>query len=470
VQNPRQLAFLALRAIHRGAFADVALDRALRNVEINPPDSPRETLRDSAKETLRDSPKETLRDRGLVTELVYGTVRRQRSLDALISQLAKKRADQQPPDLRSILHLGLYQLRYLSQIPAAAAVNSTVELAKQNGLKGLTGLVNGLLRQYIRLAATADPLQLPEDPIERLGVLHSYPDWIVAVWLKQIGLAETERLCTWLNQPPYIDLRVNPLQVSVAKVASALEAAAVSVQRVPYLPQALRLLEAGSIPSLPGFTEGWWSVQDSSAQLVSYLVGPQPGEVVIDACAAPGGKTTHLVELMQDQGTVWACDRAASRLKKLQENTRRLNLNAIQTCVGDSRNLPRFVQQADRVLLDAPCSGLGTLHRHADARWRQTPETVQELTQLQGELLEHTATWVKPGGILVYATCTLHPDENEAVVQRFLHHHPDWSIDPPAPGSSPAAFTTPEGWIKVWPHRHNMDGFFMVRLSRIAGP
>jgi 16S rRNA (cytosine967-C5)-methyltransferase len=446
-QNPRQLAFLALRSIHQGAFADVALDRVLRQTDLN------------------------ILDRRLLTELVYGSVRRQRSLDTLIDQLAKKKAHQQPPDLRTILHLGLYQLRYLNQIPDAAAVNTTVELAKQNGFSGLTSFVNGLMRHYVRLAADgADPLQLPADPVKRLAVQHSYPDWIVEVWLEQLGLGETEQLCKWLNQPPHIDLRVNPLRVSVETVESAMQSVGVSVRRVPHLPQALRLLSnPGPIQDLPGFAKGWWTVQDSSAQLVGHLLDPQPGEVVIDACAAPGGKSTHLAELMADQGTVWACDRAPSRLKKLKENAERLNLQSIQVCVGDSRDLPQFVNQADRVLLDAPCSGLGTLHRHADARWRQTPETVRELTILQQELLAQTATWVKPGGILVYATCTLHPAENEAVIQQFLADQPTWQIDLPT-ANPVAALATPQDWVKVWPHRHSMDGFFMVRLVHRLTP
>lgn len=337
MENPRQLAFVALRSVHRGAFADVALDRVLRGADLTAP------------------------DRRLMTELVYGSVRRQRSLDALIDQLGKKKAYQQPPDLRTILHLGLYQLRYLNQIPDAAAVNSTVELAKENGFSGLTGFVNGLLRQYIRLAQSADRLQLPEDPVERLGILHSYPNWIVEVWLEQLGLAETEQLCEWLNQPPAIDLRVNTLRNSIETVEAVMQSAGVSVSRVSHLPQALRLTgSTGSIQNLPGFSEGWWTVQDSSAQLVGHLLDPQPGEVVIDACAAPGGKTTHIAELMGDKGTVWACDRTASRLKKLKENVARLQLQSIQICVGDSRNLPQFKNSADRVLLDVPCSGLGT--------------------------------------------------------------------------------------------------------------
>jgi 16S rRNA (cytosine967-C5)-methyltransferase len=207
-------------------------------------------------------------------------------------------------------------------------------------------------------------------------------------------------------------------------------------------------------------------VQDCSAQLVSHLLEPQPGEVVIDACAAPGGKTTHMAELMDDQGTIWACDKTASRLRKLKQNCDRLGIQSVQIQTGDSRTVPQFIGQADRVLVDAPCSGLGTLHRHADSRWRQTPATVQELVSLQAGLLDQAATWVKPGGLLVYATCTLHPDENERQMVSFLARHPDWHQKPPVPGSPVAPFASPEGWIKVLPHQQLMDGFFMARLER----
>ncbi len=447
MQNPRQLAFIALRDIHRrGAFTDIALDRVLRTAKLN-----------SA-------------DRGLVTELVYGSVRRARTLDALIDQLGKKKAHQQPPDLRTIIHIGLYQLRYQQRIPPSAAVNTTVELAKENGFKGLTGVVNGLLRQYVRLAAnSADPLQLLQEPVQRLGVLHSFPDWIIQMWLEQLGVEETQQLCEWLNQSPTIDLRVNPLRVSTEEVEAAMQSAGVDVRRVPHLPQALRVIGGtGTIQHLPGFNEGWWTIQDSSAQLVSHLLDPQTGEVVIDACAAPGGKTTHIAELMADEGKIWACDARASRLKKLQENAQRLQLKSIQICTGDSRNFTQFTNSADRVLLDAPCSGLGTLHRRPDIRWRITPATVQELSVLQEELLEQAATWVKPGGVLVYATCTLHPQENENVIQPFLERHSQWQIEPPLLNSFLTAFSTPQGWIKVWPHQYQMDGFFMVRLKRIG--
>lgn len=442
MQNPRQLAFLALKDIYRqGAYTDIALDRVLRTATLN-----------SA-------------DRGLLTELVYGCVRRTRSLDALIDQLGKKKADQQPPELRTILQIGLYQLRYQQRIPPSAAVNTSVELAKANGFKGLTGVVNGMLRQYTRLAeSTTEPLQLPQDPIQQLGILYSFPDWIIQMWVEQIGTEETAKLCQWLNQAPTIDLRINPLQVSIEDVEAAMSTAGVEVQRVPHLPQALRIIGgAGAIGQLPGFNQGWWTVQDSSAQLVTHLLAPQSGDVVIDACAAPGGKTTHIAELMQDQGKIWACDKTASRLNKLKENAQRLQLKSIQICTGDSRNYPQFLNSASHVLLDAPCSGLGTLHRRPDIRWRSTPANIDQLAILQSELLEQAASWVKPGGTLVYATCTLHPQENEKVIQSFLLRHANWQIEPPL--NALAALATPEGWIKVWPHRVNMDGFFMVKLK-----
>ncbi|TAE57571.1 MAG: 16S rRNA (cytosine(967)-C(5))-methyltransferase [Oscillatoriales cyanobacterium] len=440
-----QIAFLALREVHRrGAFADAALDRTLRNSQLND------------------------LDRRLVTELVYGSVRRMRSIDFIIDKLATKKASQQPPDLRTILHLGLYQLQYLNHIPPSAAVNTTVQLAKENKLSGLSSFVNGLLRQYIRLTETdLNPLTVTnyKSSVQRLGILHSFPDWLVELWNEQIGETETEQLCEWFNQSPTIDLRINPLKSSIAQIETAFQAQNISTSRIPYLPQALRLNgSTGAIQNLPGYSEGWWTIQDSSAQLVTHLLDPQPGQIIIDACAAPGGKTTHSAELMQDTGTIYACDKTASRLKKLAENADRLQMKSIKIHTGDSRHFPEFINLADRVLLDAPCSGLGTLHRRADARWRHTPENIQQQSQLQSELLANAATFVKSGGVLVYATCTIHPLENEQVVRSFLDSNPDWQIEPPT--IDLPVQPSPEGWVKVWPHKHQMDGFFMVRLKR----
>jgi 16S rRNA (cytosine967-C5)-methyltransferase len=441
--HPRQLAFLALLAIERGVYADVALHRVL------------------------DSTSLTKGERSLATELVYGTVRRKRSLAALIPVLVTQKSRQLPPKLTVILQLGLYQLRYLDRVSSSAAVSSTVELAKQNGFSGLSGFVNALMRQYTRLQATGvDPLASSTDPVVRLGVLHSYPDWIVKLWIEQYGVEEAEKLCIWFNHSPSIDLRINPLQSSLEQVKLELETIGIAGDRVLELPQTLRLSgNIGKIEDLPGFTNGWWSVQDTSAQLVSYLLDPQPGETIIDACAAPGGKTTHIAELMQDRGKIWACDLKASRLKKVKQNQERLNLRSIEICEGDSRNLPQFNNIADRILLDVPCSGLGTLHRHADARWHQTPDSVAELSRIQQELLESAISWVKPEGILVYSTCTLHPLENEKAIAAFLSRHQDWQIAPP-PSTFPQGLVSSTGEIKILPHQLSLDGFFMVRLRR----
>ncbi|MGJ3244606.1 MAG: 16S rRNA (cytosine(967)-C(5))-methyltransferase [Elainellaceae cyanobacterium] len=459
--DPRQLAFIALRRIRQGSFADQALDHVLHRVSLK-----------SA-------------DRRLTTELVYGTIRRQRTLDTIISHLTTKKTGQQPPDLQIILRLGLYQLIWLNHVPPSAAVNTAVELAKCYQLGKLSGVVNGVLRQYSRrvgVDSISDEdkssdlvrifsdlgLNLPQDAELQLGLLHSFPDWIINVWLEQLSVDETQMLCEWFNRPPTIDLRINALVTSLPRVETAMQKAGIETRGIAHLPSGLRLMDKpGNIQQLPGFQEGWWTIQDASAQLVGYLLDPHPGDLIVDACAAPGGKTTHIAEMMGDRGEVWGCDRNPSRLKKLSENTKRLKLTSIRVLAEDSRHLQTFIGRADRVLVDAPCSGLGTLHRHADARWRQTPDTVRELTQLQADLLKQASTWVKPGGKLVYSTCTLHPAENEDIIQSFLSQHPDWHISQPASANPAAAFVESEGWIKVWPHRQWMDGFFMVCLQQL---
>lgn len=461
----RQTAFFILREVNQGgAFADTALDKWLKKINLND------------------------LDRRLTTEIVYGCVRRRRSLDSIINQLAKKTADQQHPDIRTILHIGLYQLCFMPHIPASAVVNTTVELTKQHQLKNLAGVVNGILRQYLRQQETNSqsdinhPLSIlklsPDQIATNLGIIHSFPDWLITFWLETIGAEETEKLCTWFNQNPTIDLRINPLKIDLNTVQTALQSQNINTQTIPYLPQCLRLTgSVGAIAQLPGYQEGWWSVQDSSAQLVSQILDPQPGETIIDACAAPGGKTCHIAELIGDSGKIIAIDSIASRLKKLQQNIERLQLKSIEIVTADSRKLTDLpgltAQQADRVLLDAPCSGLGTLHRRVDARWRQTPENITTLAQLQKELLSTAATWVKPGGILVYATCTIHPQENEQVITEFLNQNHHWQITPIPPitdNINKNLVLIPEetGWLKIWPHEQNMDGFFVARLQRLS--
>jgi len=463
----RQLALSTLLRIEKGGFADEALHQGL------------------AKAGLSSA------DRNFATELVYGTTRRRRTLDEIIQNLSKSKGDRPPRLIHLVLRLGLYQLRYLNQVPDSAAVNTSVELAKQNRLGGLSGFVNGVLRAYTRQRETV--LKLPSDTIARLGVEHSYPDWILRVWNEQltscvseavsndadsiqrdasthgdVNERDIEALCQWFNQSPSIDLRVNPLRQSVEQVRQAFANASIATELIPGTSYGIRLSEHyGAIQALPGYSEGWWTVQDGSAQLVGHLLEPQPGETIIDACAAPGGKTTHLAELMGDRGTIWACDRNEKRLRRVQENSERLNLTCIKLQTQDMRSPQANLPKVDRVLVDAPCSGLGTLHRHADARWRQSPDRIVELTALQRDILQQTSRYVKPGGTLVYATCTLNSQENEAVVHAFLQANPQWAIAPVSSDSPLHRFQVSEGWLTIWPHRHDLDGFFMVRLQNL---
>jgi 16S rRNA (cytosine967-C5)-methyltransferase len=445
--NPRQLALEALRLISkRGAYADVALDRVLNSAQDI-----------------------SGQDRRLATEIVYGVTRRQRSLDALIDKFARQRSQQQQPDLRLILQIGIYQICFLDQVPSSAAVNTSVNLAKQNKLAGLAGLVNAILRAIATAQANDTLWQGLEH--EGLGVLHSFPDWLIQLWQDKFGAAETAQLCQWFNQSPHIDLRVNRLRADPDMVIAAFAEVGVAATSIESIPYALHLAQgAGAIPKLPGYAEGWWSVQDASAQLAALLLDPQPHDVVIDACAAPGGKTTHIAELMGDSGVIWACDRSAQRLKKVQQNCDRLGLKSIKIRAGDSREFSDFKGIADRVLLDVPCSGLGTLHRHADARWRQNPDEPDKLSKIQLELLEQADTWVKndgnTSGNIVYSTCTLHPAENELVIRQFLASFAAWHLSQIPPTHPAAQFINPSQLIEVIPHRHNMDGFFMAKLER----
>lgn len=446
--SARSLAFLTLRDIdRRQSYTDVAIDRALNAHGLS---------------SL---------ERSLFTELVYGVVRRQRTLDALITALGDRPMEKQPPDLRRILHLGLYQLRYLDQIPAAAAVNTSVDLAKEQGLKGLSRVVNGILRRYQREQVQGtDFLAAIADPVQRLGTQYSFPDWIVDLFQGQWGWEETADLCEFFNQAPPLDVRINPLKASRDEVMGAFAEAGLTAMAIAGLPQGLRINgKTGPIPQLPGFSEGWWTVQDASAQWVAHVLDPQPGETIFDVCAAPGGKTTHIAELIADQGQILAGDRTASRLKKVAIAQQRLGLTAIQSWQGDvtKAELP-LITSFDRVLLDVPCSGLGTLHRNPDLRWRQTPDGItQTLLPLQAHLLTAIAPLVKHGGTLVYSTCTLNPAENQAQIQQFLAAHPDWQLHPLTDlGDRLPMGSVSNGMVTFMPHRHHQDGFFMAKLTK----
>jgi 16S rRNA (cytosine967-C5)-methyltransferase len=448
-KNSRQIALEALRLIQRrNAYADVALDCTLSKARQDNP-------------TLPES------DRRLITELVYGCTRRQKTLNAVLQNFSQKPTAKLPPDLLTILQIGVYQLCFLDRIKPSAIVHTTVELVKNNKLAGLSGFTIGIMRSILRAKEKEDILANITDPAS----FYSYPEWLIELWQKEFGQEAIADICNWFNQTPHLDLRVNLQQATRDQVLAAFTEAKISAEPIPHLPDGIRVGQgAGDVSKLPKFKEGWWSVQDASAQLVTYLLDPQPNEIIIDACAAPGGKTTHISDRLKNMGKIYALDRLASRLKKVDQNTARLGITNVQTVEIDARDFDAdkvLEGKCDRILLDVPCSGLGTLHRHADARWRQTPEEPYKLAITQAEILERAIQWLKPDGVIVYSTCTLHPAENEEVITQFLTNHPDWQVVPPTDDNPAAHFVSDRGWIKVLPHEHDMDGFFMAKLQKM---
>ena len=445
VSLPRLAAWKVLQSVAAGAFADVALEREFR----------------------RHGNQLGAADRALTMELTYGSIRQRRCLDHWLDYCGALPAQQQPPTLRWLLHLGLYQLLFAQRIPEAVAVSTSVELAKAHGLGRLAAVVNGLLRAVVRCRQRQEEPPLPRQATTRLAVRHSLPDWLAALLLEWLPEAEAVAFAALANRPPRLDLRVNQLQASVAEVQAAWSAVDQPLLPIAMAPQGLQLCQGvGAMAGQPGYNTGQWSVQDRAAQLVAPLLAPQPGHVVVDMCAAPGGKTTHMAELMGDQGRIIAIDRSAARLQRLQRNARRLGLQSIQTHRADARALPHLHGCADRVLLDAPCSGLGTLARHTCARWRLTPATIAELQVLQQQLLHEALQLVRPGGRLVYSTCTVHPAENQDQIHSLLNRHPHWRqcLLPEALSRLYGHSTQ----LQLWPQRHGCDGFFAVAIEPVT--
>lgn len=409
------------------------------------------------------------RERALTTELVYGTVRWQGTLDHVLASFSTRPLSQLTPWIRSLLRLGAYELLFLRRTSRRATCYEAVQLAKRYGHPGVARLVNAVLR---RLSENRDRLSYPsptEDPVGFLTARYSHPRWLVERWLQRWPRAEVEALCAANNEPAPVTVRVNRQRGTAAELAARWQAAGLSCQPCRYAPEGLQVAHAGEVRELPGFAEGWFTVQDEASQLVVPVLAPAPGARVVDVCSAPGAKATHLAEWLGEGGEVLAVDRHPSRLRLVHSASRRLGLSNVQLVCADGRQIDRWLRTSvDACLLDAPCSGTGTLRRRPDVRWRRQPEHLAELTALQSELLAAAAAIVKPGGVLVYSTCSLEPEENEAIVLSFRQAHPEFQPDWPEEWSGPEADRS-QGWLRLEPHRHGTDGFFIARLRKGEG-
>ncbi|KAB2954470.1 16S rRNA (cytosine(967)-C(5))-methyltransferase RsmB [Heliorestis acidaminivorans] len=410
-------------------------------------------------------------DRAFVTELVLGVLRRQNALDYAINQFLE-RPGKLPKEIRRILRLGFYQVLFLDRVPKEVATNETVEQAK-GLLKGkFIALVNGVMRQLARKESIIWPTW-EANPLQYLVVVESHPKWLVERWVKQYGLEKTRAICERNNQSASVSIRVNALRIDRQELLEDFAKEQIEAKETAFSTVGLKLSAPSAITALPGFWEGLFTVQDESSMVIAPILNPQPGETIIDACSAPGGKTTHLAELSKDEGTIHAWDIHPHKLGLIRQNCERLGINSVTISRVDAQEPPKDLHgQVDRILVDAPCSGLGVLRRKPELRYRITEKDIISLKSLQAKILDGLAPLLRSGGILVYSTCTIEPEENFQQVKDFLQRHPDFEADELLPYIPELDFSEEEkrqidkGFWQILPHRYQTDGFFVARLRR----
>lgn len=411
--------------IHRGAYANIALTKALRSNDLSDI------------------------DRRFCTELVNGTVKCGASLDWIISKHINRPIKKIEPKVLAILRVGVYQLLFLDRVPPSAAVNQSVEIAKSLNV-GSAKFVNAVLRSVTR--DSSKNIFPTDDSPASLALRTFHPKWLVERWIKQFGLDQTKQILDSDNQPPPVTLRANRLKTTRAELLERLKSMGVDAQPSQLVEDGIICQKLGALDHFAPLTEGLCLVQDESSMLVAHVLDPQPDEFIIDCCAAPGGKSTHIAELMGNRGLVIAVDVHEHKLKLISDNAYRLGIKIVKPMELDAREIgDEFKGRANRVLVDAPCSGLGVLRRKADLRWRKTLNELAQLPELQSAILEGAAKAVKAGGVIVYSTCTLERAENEGIVEKFLSDHNEFEL---------------ETMKTLLPHVDGTDGFFYAKIKR----
>lgn len=429
------------RVLTAGAFADLALEADLDQRPV------------------------AKRDAALATEIVLGTLRWQRYLDWILAPHSRRPLDTLDPRPLVLLRMTAYQIAFLERVPPFAAVNDAVTLARPRATPGTAAFVNAVLRSFARRGPREREPRPPADPVEALAVRCSFPTWLAARWIRRYGADEATALMRAMNDRPPLAVRANTLRLAREALAERLvREEGLATRPTRYAPEGL-VVENGSRPGdWQAFEDGACVVQDEASMLVARLLEPAPEETIADVCAAPGTKTTHLAELMANRGRLLAFDPQPGRLGLLREACRRLGAAIAEALEGEVEALaPRFRAVCDGVLVDAPCSNLGVLRRNPEVKWRRAAADLTASAGRQWAILAAAATMVKPAGRLVYATCSLEPEENDAVLRAFLAGHAGFRIDPPH------AFPLPleEGVLRCLPHRHGTDGFTAVRLRRV---
>jgi 16S rRNA (cytosine967-C5)-methyltransferase len=436
----REVAARVLERVETDAsFADSALDAELTSRRLEP------------------------RDAALATELVYGALRWQGYLDWILAPHSRRRLPSLDPRVRVLLRMTAYQIAFLERVPAFAAVNDAVTLAPRS--PGVSAFVNAVLRSFARRGAREREPAPPRNPIDALAARCSFPTWIVERWVVRYGRDEAESLMRALNERPPLTLRANRLRITRDELGRRLaDEDGLDSRPTRLAPEGLVVGPGGAPGEWRAFVDGGFAVQDEASMLIARLLAPEPGATVADVCAAPGTKTTHLAELMDNRGRILAFDREPTRLARVGEAAARLGISIIDAREGPVESLAKdFAAACDGVLVDAPCSNLGVLRRNPEVKWRRQPSDIALASQRQREILGSAAAMVRPGGRLVYATCSLEPEENDDVARAFLAAKPEFRLDPPDDFPLPL---DAGGWLRCLPHRHGTDGFSAVRFRR----
>lgn len=408
------------------------------------------------------------RDRAFLSRVTEGTLENLIQIDYIIECFSKVPIYNMKPVIRNILRMSIYQLKFMDSVPDRAVVNEAVRIAQKYGFYNLKGFVNGVLRAAARGMDEVSYPKAEDNPLEYLSIRYSMPQWILKSWIDQFGFGDVEKICASFQTERPTTVRIRTQNASREEIISSLASEGVTVEQHPYLDYALKISGYNYLQALTAFREGWIYVQDVSSMLVCEIAAPNWGDYCIDVCAAPGGKSLHLADRLKGSGYVEARDISEHKVERMEENIDRLNIINMQAAIKDATEFDqKSFHKADIVLCDVPCSGLGVIGKKQDIKYKMNPTRQEELVRIQRRILGVSQNYVKPGGVLIFSTCTIGVDENQMNLKYFLENYPFSleSIDPYLPEELRSR-TTAGGYLQLLPGVHDSDGFFMARLKR----
>ncbi|MCF6466430.1 16S rRNA (cytosine(967)-C(5))-methyltransferase RsmB [Clostridium sp. Cult2] len=445
--NSREIALNILMDINiKGAFSNYSINKHLKG-EVD------------------------IKDQNLIREIVYGVIENLMYLDHVISKLSKIRITKIQPAIMEILRMGVYQMAFMDKIPDRAAINEAVNLSKRHGHKGVSGFVNGVLRNFSR--NKEELMKVDEkDKLDYLSIKYSHPKWMVKRWVEEYGYEFTENICKTNNLKPKLNIRANRLKTSREKLIRALSNYGFITSETKYAKDGIIVHNPTRITEIEEFKLGHFIIQDESSMLVAQIANPKENSLVLDLCSAPGGKSTYMAELMGNKGRIISRDIYEHKLNLVKENSIRLGIDIIETEIFDALKFDEsLVGKVDYCILDAPCSGLGIIRRRPDIKWNRREEDINGLRKIQKNILDNAKQYVKPGGIIIYSTCTIGKEENLDIINGFLNGNSEFSLSgfDNLLDSTEKIETGNNGYIQLFPHIHGIDGFFIARIQKKDG-